>query len=70
MFTVLCGYNTMCSDTHTHRKIHANHISITHVMKHSPKCMCVLSGSERVFLRNSDFSISSFRINLPKLDWI
>lgn len=32
--------------------------------------MCVLSGSERVFLRNSDFSISSFRINLPKLDWI
>lgn len=34
-------------------------------------CMCVLSGSDWVFLRKrTAFSFSSFRMSRPRLDWI
>lgn len=35
-------------------------------------CMCVLSGSDWVFLRKrtAAFSFSSFRMSRPRLDWI
>lgn len=63
-------FGTMCSlSAYAHtQKTKLNNTPLDH---HSPKCMCVLSGSERVFLRMcTDFSISSFKISLPRLDWI
>ncbi len=42
-----------------------------HTHWHVPRCMRVLSGRDRAFLRTgADLSISSFSINFPRLDWI